>query len=557
MKRPLVSLSIALLIGCGASDESPPAEVGGGGGDGGGADVGGEGGQGGQPLDPRFVELGKILEQDMETLDIPGAAVALIENGEVVFVQGYGVRERGGTEPVDGDTLFALASVSKSITATAVSSVVEDHADVSLDSAAIDWIPTLTFPPDELVPTITLRMLLNHSAGFPSYWQSSTSQAESTDASAQLLVTNLLPFLASYGFELFSTPGLAFTYSNPGYGLAALAAESIEGAYFADIVKQRVAMPLGMTRTFARASEVEAAGNYTRGVYDDLTVTLVGPRNIDVAWGRPAGLIWSSASDMAKFVRFHLEGDAAVLSDEARLAMQSPQMDVQSCFASKWYGYGLYANEGFWWLRYSADAALAARYHPVRTVAHTGGIDGFRTFVLWLPDERAGYVLLQNASPYRPWKAMDYIHDAILPLGEPGTPPDDTGDPENWAPFAGNYFDPVFLGNVTVTVDEEGVHVDMPDSPYVYADTLTPLCNDTFLLGLAGFTLEATLIHDLNGDPNLIRIEGANFLERIPPTAVAPKTTALLAPLEVRRAELMKALRQHEAEHPMARRAKR
>jgi Beta-lactamase len=328
-----------------------------------------------------------------------------------------------------------------------------------------------------------------------------------------------------------------------------LATARHKAAPFADVLQERLAEPLGMTRTFARADEVEAAGNHTRGLAEDPVVTQgpIGPGDIDLAWGRPAGLIWSSARDMARFVQFQLEGEAAVLSDEARDAMQSPQQDTAQCFDRANYGYGLYPSDGFWWFRYSNAPQNAGRYHPVRTVAHTGGIDGFSAFMLWLPDERAGYVILQNSSPYRPWTAMDFIHGSILPLGDPVEAPDHSGEPEAWGAFAGDFLDPVLFGAITVTVDETGVHLDMPSSPYTYQSQLTPLCGNTFVLAIGGTHVSAAFLPDADGAPNHIGFGGAAYAERVPPSA-AP--AAALPPLEERRARLEQVLRHKLAETP-------
>jgi len=533
------------LASCNDDDEA--TATGGAGGSGGSGDTGGQttggDGGGGETLEPRFVELGEVVEAELAAKGIHGAAVAYVEDGKVAFVRGYGQRGRYLEEPVDADTLFNIGSMSKSITATAVLSAIADDPNTSLDTPLVDLVPALDYPPAATLPLMTLDMALSHTAALGNWGGSGHSTSENIqDEASDLVVTYYLPELADSGVDQWTLPGHAFQYSNPGYSVAGLSGETITGSFYADYMRERVANPLGMTRTFARSAEVEEAGNYTHG--DGVNFGFDAPveaSDIDAAWFRPAGLVWSSARDMARFVEFQLNGDPAVLSDQDRLAMQAPRTDTELCYDYPSYGHGLYSTPDFWLFVYHDDPDLHSRYHDVPTVWHDGYMPGYVSLMVWLPEQKAGYVVLWNSSDELLWSTMDYIHEKLLPLPPAVEAPDISGKLEDWQAFNGTYFEPLDFGTLNLTADATGVHIEMPDSPFPYSDELVPVCRNTFVFSAGDVAAYLTLLEDPDGGPNLIRLNGYNYtFDRV----VDPANVPALAPASIRKERLVRAARE-------------
>jgi CubicO group peptidase (beta-lactamase class C family) len=519
-----IVLACSLLSGCGPGEliDAGPVDAGARDDDDGGVELDGGTSDGGQTLDDKLLALEGIITAEMEARGVSGAAVAIILDGEIAYARDFGQRSYFDTEPVDEDTLFNIASVSKPISATTILAELEAHPELSLESPVMDHLPSFSFPPEELNADITLGHLLSHTSGLPTYWDDEPSPGEADDDAAVELLTAVLPSLSSaMGQSLFSVPGHGFQYSNAGYGVAALAAEAISGQSFPDLVQTRVTGPLGMTRTFMRGTQVEAAGNFTRG--RDLLATgysTIAPTDIDVAWGRAAGGVWSSAADLARFVQFHLTGDPTVLSDAGRALMASPVVESGWCYSAEAYGYGLQPDTGWLFEEWFVEEGEDVPYRDVLAVGHAGGVPGFRSQILFFPDLNAGYVILQNASPTSLWDARLYIQRHILPLPPVTTSPDVSGDPEAWAAFAGTFLDDLDgfygVGDLRLSADDGGMTAELPamDGLFEYDPALEPVCRNTFRFTFADYPYDLILVRDINGAPDLVQMAGATHFVR-------------------------------------------
>ena len=332
-------------------------------------------------------ELDDYLKATLKDWEFPGLAIAVVKDGKVVVARGYGVRELGKPELVNEDTIFDVASLTKSFTAAATASLV-DEKKMSWDDPVRRHIPSLEFPDPYLTANVTIRDLLSHRTGLRA--TNTAWYLSGVDRSKLLgLVKNME---TATGFRT------RMVYSNVGYTIAGEAAAKAAGTPWEQLITDRLVVPLGMKRTTA-VFAVPPTENFASGHALINWVQRVTPREgmrRDVT--APAGAIQSSASDLAKWMLFQL-GDGTyqakrILSAEALKEMHSPQTLIPTNEAFRKsrqmkYDFGAYC---LGW------QVLDYRGH--RMLWHTGSGDGQTAFMGLLKDSNIGVLVLINS-----WKA--------------------------------------------------------------------------------------------------------------------------------------------------------
>ena len=341
-------------------------------------------------------ELDAYLAAAVRDWELPGLAVAVVKDGKLIVARGYGVRELGKPAPVDENTIFDAASLTKSFTAAVVASLV-DEKKMSWDEPVRRYLPTIEFPDPYLTANVTIRDLLCHRTGIRS---TNTSWYFTSVNRPQLLglVKNL---------EMGAPFRTRWVYSNIGYTIAGEAAARASGTTWEELVTQRLIVPLGMKRTTAVFSapptENTASGHaLIKGVQ---RVTQREGMQRDVT--APAGAIQSSAADLAVWMIFQL-GDGTfqgkrILSAGAMNEMHSPQVTIPTIEAfrrSRQMKYD-FAAYGLGWQVFD--------YRGNRMFWHSGAGDGQTAFMVLLPDSRLGVVVLVNS-----WKAGAPLNNAIV-----------------------------------------------------------------------------------------------------------------------------------------------
>lgn len=351
-------------------------------------------------------EVDNYVAQSLQEWDVPGAALAIVKDGEVVAVKGYGVRELGKPARVDADTIFDTASLTKAFTATAIAALV-DEGKLSWDEPVHHYLPALEFSSAYLTQNVTLRDLLSHRTGIKNnsaWYFGDLSQDE-----LLAIFKNLEP----------QTPFRAkWNYSNIGYQAAADVASGVSGLSWEDLVTRRVLQPLGMKCTIANFDEVPNRKNYA-SPHDAIDgVQRVVPRETTRMSTAAAGGVQACAADLATWMLFQL-GDGTwkgqrIVSAEAMHEMQSAQINVPTTAVFRTtrqvrhtvaYGFGwqIWDYRGHWYLW------------------HTGSGDGQSAYVALLPDDKIGVAFVINS-----WKQGGsafnlYLVSRILDyyLGEP------------------------------------------------------------------------------------------------------------------------------------------
>lgn len=322
---------------------------------------------------------------------IPGVAYGVVLGGELIHVRGIGTLRVGEDALPDADSVFRIASMTKSFTAAAVL-LLRDGGSLALDDPVGRHVPELADlrGPTTDAPPITIRHLLTMSAGFPTDdpW-GDRQQGLDLDRFAELLRA---------GPAFAWTPGLRFGYSNLGYGILGRVVSNVAGAEYGDIVQERLLGPLGMTATTYELAPVAPERLAQGYLWRDDTYL---PEPFD-PYGALASMggVYTSLRDLARWVggftdafppRDDPEGSHPLRRSSRREMQQSQRVippaiaagppDAGIALESSGYGYGLFVYDD---LRFG------------RIVGHSGGYPGFGTTMRWQPASGLGVVVLAN-----------------------------------------------------------------------------------------------------------------------------------------------------------------
>lgn len=345
----------------------------------------------------------KAVAAAVEKRKFPGAAFGVVVDGELVFAKGWGAREAAGGA-VDEDTVFRIASMTKSFTAAAILKL-RDEGKLSLDDAVEKWIPELAGMPKATAdsPVLTIRHLLTHVEGFPEDNPWGDRQLARSDA--------FLAAMAKAGIPFSNAPGVAFEYSNTGFALLGRVVANVSKMRYRDYVDANILKPLGMTSTFWDASAVPP-GRLAKGYRREGEALVEEPALADGAFGSMGGL-FSTVRDLARWTSFFLsawpprdDADAGPVRRSSRREMQQVARFSQASvfpaqggaplrMAAGGYGYGL-----------GARATCQFRH----VVSHGGGLPGFGSLMLWLPEHGVALVAVANLT-YAGWS--ETFQDAL------------------------------------------------------------------------------------------------------------------------------------------------
>ena len=297
--------------------------------------------------------LNEFVAATAERFGIPGAAAGVLTDDREYYAA-YGVTSTDNPLPVDRDTLFLLGSVTKTYTATALLELV-DPAD-----------PVTRYLPDADLPGVTVRHLLNHTAGLD--WGLIDDFGEGDDALARYAA-------ATGGLVRIAAPGVRPSYSQAGYNLAGRIIEVVTGQTYEDAVRSLLLEPLGLAHSFFARDEVMTrrfSVGHNRAPDGSLSIARLWRRS---RGDNPGGGLASSVSDQLKWARFHLgSGDSR---------MREPTVRLRGSSLGDAIGLG-------WFLR---DVG------GVRLAGHGGSANGQFTDLLTVPSRGFAVVSMANAGP--------------------------------------------------------------------------------------------------------------------------------------------------------------
>jgi D-alanyl-D-alanine carboxypeptidase len=321
---------------------------------------------------PRAVteaDIAAVITKVQKERQVPGVSIAVIRDGKTILTRGYGVANLETNTPATEKTVYQLASVTKQFTSTGILLLVED-GKIKLDEPFVTYLPDLPAAWKERWKDVTVRHLLNHTSGIPSYTAvpdfGKTIRKDYTKE-------ELLGLVAEKPLEW--KPGEKWAYNNTGYFLLGVVIEKVSGKSYNDHLTERIFKPLGMNDT--RVNDLRAV------IPNRATGYAMGPKGLQngeyTSPTQPyaAGALVSTVADMAKWVEAVDAGK--VLKPDSWKAAWTPTKLAD----------GKTQDYGFGWTLGDANG------HPI--IAHGGGIPGFSTNVLRLPADKVSIVLLTNS----------------------------------------------------------------------------------------------------------------------------------------------------------------
>ncbi|WP_263587924.1 serine hydrolase domain-containing protein [Sphingopyxis sp. GC21] len=344
----------------------------------------------GRSLDEIAPEIDALFARYQADQHIPGLVYGIVQDGKLVYLKGRGVQDVATGTPVDGDTLFRIASMTKAFTALAVLNL-RDRGKLRLDDLAEDYVPEMkrwTYPTADS-PRIRVRDLLHHVAGFVTDDPWGDRQ--------QILSQDDFTKMLTAGVPFTQAPQSRFEYSNFGYALLGRIVANASGMPYADYVRITILRPLGMEASGYDVTSAPRA-HYARGYRWEGETWVPEPEMADGAFNSMGGL-QVSARDYAKWVAFMLsawpprnETDAgpirrATVREIAQglnfvsLATRAGASGETACKQAAAYGMG--------W-RVAQDCELGL------TLSHGGGYPGYGSHVMLMPDFGAGVFALSN-----------------------------------------------------------------------------------------------------------------------------------------------------------------
>jgi CubicO group peptidase (beta-lactamase class C family) len=338
-----------------------------------------------ETIDARLKAIDEYAEKVARDWQVPGFAMSIVKDDRVIFARGYGVRELGKPGAVDENTLFAIASNSKAVTAAALAILV-DEGKLKWDDPVTRYLPWFQLYDPWVTRELTVRDLLSHRSGLATFggdllWYETTYSREEILRRIRFLRPTS-SFRSRYG------------YQNIMFLAAGEIIPAVTGKSWDEFVRERFFAPLGMRRTTTSVSALKGVEHVATPHNEvDGRLRVIRYSNVDNAGG--AAAINSSVAEMAEWIRLQLgrgkHNGRQVFSAAASREMWSPQMiaGAVSEAAERFNPTRHFNLYGLGW--------FISDYHGRKVVSHGGGLDGMISQVAMMPEENLGIVVLSNS----------------------------------------------------------------------------------------------------------------------------------------------------------------
>jgi CubicO group peptidase (beta-lactamase class C family) len=338
--------------------------------------------------DPKFEQLAALITAKMAELGVPGVAFGIVRNGHAT-TRGFGVTNVDDPQPITADTVFPIASISKTVAATAIMRLVE-QGKVDLSAPVQRYLPGFKVQDETTSREVAIWHLLTHTPG----WEGQLTTQDRGSETLAFFVESArdLPQLAP--------PGAVWSYNNAGFTIAGRVIEAVTGRPIHEAIRTLVFEPIGLTRSFTRLEDVATHRFSVAHRAQDGKPAVVRPltRSTSVT----AGGVWMSLHDMLAYAAFHL-GDGAgrdgkpVLTRASLEQMRTPRLRKNATDEDMGLG---------WHLR---------RVGGVMTAAH-GGTLGHILLLELVPERNLAFAILTNHGDG--WRLIQDVERAALTLLE-------------------------------------------------------------------------------------------------------------------------------------------
>jgi len=344
----------------------------------------------------------KYAEKLVKDFKVPGTAIGICNNGEMIFNETFGYRDTERELKINNDTIFGIGSITKSFTCMAIMQLQEANK-LNVHDPVVKYLPTFKMPKNKFTNEVTIHHLLTHTAGLPplpSIFGALKSSMEidpyvlKNDSIFSILESHpnldtfddLLNYIASYDIDVLGPPGRYFSYSNDGMGLLGGIIAKCSRKTYEQYIVEHILNPAGMNDTVFLLNEAKNQENiteiYVNKIKDKEEKILAAPCWWDAPSMRSAGFLKSSINDLLKYNEIFrtggLVGNNRLLTEESVKSMYTPYI---KCEIDKYYGYGLIVVPN------SFGGTL---------IEHSGGIKGVSSQMFIIPERGITGAILTN-----------------------------------------------------------------------------------------------------------------------------------------------------------------
>ncbi len=314
-----------------------------------------------------FEKADSVVVNKMNQYNIPGLSIGLIRNDSIIYNKGYGIRSVKTGNLVTENTIFHTASISKLFTAVATMRLIEQNV-ITIDDKLVDILPELKYD-DKRVNDITIKNLLNHTSGLPdisNYHWDNNNQSDNS----------LKEFVLGLNLKLDSDPSSEYQYSNLAYDILGHVIEKVSGSTFDDFLKENILNKSGMYssdfRYFKIHDSLKTSPHSKRWITKNIYERKTYPYTREHA---PSSTLNSSSKDLSKWMISFLQ-----TLDDSDLNNKNSTMIEPTFSPNPYIGLGFQLDD----------------INSKKTIGHYGGDKGFRSYLIMIPEEKIGLVVLAN-----------------------------------------------------------------------------------------------------------------------------------------------------------------
>ncbi|MCC6165451.1 MAG: beta-lactamase family protein [Acidobacteria bacterium] len=359
------------------------------------------------PPGDAWSRVATTFRERVQQAGIVGASVVFVKDGAVAHETVVGLQDRGTGRPVDRDTIFHWASITKTFTGVAIMQL-RDRGLLSLDDPVVKYVPELRDVHNRFgdISQVTIRHLMSHTGGFRAgTWPWGGDRPwHPFEPTRWTQLVAMMPYT-----ELLFRPGTQYSYSNPGVIFLGRIIESLSGDDYEVYVTKNILMPLGMTRTFFDRAPAYLRAHRSHsysGAAGDLREQ---PFDFDSGITVSNGGLNAPLPDMAAYLAFLIDGNETILAPASLLEMATPQIAARDGEGTS----GADVRAGL--------SCFIERHDGVELVGHSGNQNGFISHLYVHRPSRSGYVVSFNthvteaSDPRNTTRAVDdSLRDAIV-----------------------------------------------------------------------------------------------------------------------------------------------
>lgn len=365
---------------------------------------------------PQETELINVCKNFREEFEVPGFSLGVAYQDQVIFAEGFGYQDQEQQQKANANTIYGIASITKSFTALAIA-ILAQKGLLSFGDPVQKYLPEFQTPVDDLTKTITIHHFLTHTSALPPTGALRYAMIRSMENDPQLSIIKakgelenwqdhppidnyeqLLTYLKNCDYQPLGQPGAQFSYQNDAYSLLGTIVERVSGIEYTQFVKENILQPLAMDNTAFDVAELPSSQLTTLYLKDLEQKTIPAPPWPQSPAMQGAGFLKSTVLDLLKYGNLYLNNHQELLAPHFKAMMDAPYFP---CGRNAYYGYGL---------------TVHPNYHGWKIVEHGGSLKGVASLFGYLPQKDISIAILTNLGEVPSSKVWMAAANLILDL---------------------------------------------------------------------------------------------------------------------------------------------